>query len=116
MRAPVRLLIAMRITARTRAWMFSSVTSAGASPKSGRNVCRKAVKAVSIGISWKAIPSRAATSRASWRVSAELKREGIDTPVTAPAPSASAAIAAVRAESMPPERPSATRWKRFLRT
>jgi hypothetical protein len=37
--------------------------------------------------------------------------EGMLMPITCDAPSASTAIAAVSAESMPPESPITTRWK-----
>ena len=42
--------------------------------------------------------------------------DGIRTPRTFGAPTASAAMAAVSAESIPPERPSTTRVKPHLRT
>ena len=46
----------------------------------------------------------------------DLNCDGIETPTTCSAPSASTAIAAVNAESMPPESPSRTVAKPFLRT
>jgi hypothetical protein len=60
------------------------------------------------------MPRFAATRAASERVSPLLKREGIETPTTRPAPSASTAIAAVSAESIPPESPMTAFEKRFL--
>ena len=60
------------------------------------------------------MPRASAHSAASSRLSAEVKREGISTPITLRGPSASAAMAAVRAESMPPDSPSTAFRKPFL--
>jgi hypothetical protein len=57
-----------------------------------------------------------ATSRASACVSPDEKRDGIETQTTCSRPSASAASAAVSAESMPPETPSTTSAKPFFST
>ena len=51
----------------------------------------------------------------SWVASLEWG-EGITTQVRRSAPSASAAISATRAESIPPESPTNARSKPFLRT
>jgi hypothetical protein len=59
---------------------------------------------------------RRASSAASSRECSEEYRLGIDTPTTLAAPSASQAMAATTAESMPPDSPSTTDGKPFLRT
>ena len=61
-------------------------------------------------------PTRRATSAASSRLSGEENGEGMAMVRTAPGPRASAASAAVRAESMPPDSPTTTSLKSFLRT
>jgi hypothetical protein len=61
-------------------------------------------------------PVLAASSAASERECCDEYADGIDTPCTAPAPRASTAIAAHTAESIPPESPSTTEAKPFLRT
>ena len=61
-------------------------------------------------------PRFAASSRASLCVPSEEYREGITTAVTASAPSASAATSSTSVESIPPESPSTTCSKPFLRT
>ena len=70
----------------------------------------------SIGISRKSMPRLAATSRASSCVPSDEKREGIETPCTRSAPSASAQIATVRAESIPPETATTTSRKPLFST
>ena len=62
------------------------------------------------------IPRFSATDPASSRLSAEVCREGMRTPMTFSGPSASHAIAAVRAESIPPDIPITTFWKLCLKT
>ena len=51
------------------------------------------------------IPSDSAIAAASSRLSCDVKREGMRTPITFSGPRASAATTAVRAESTPPESP-----------
>ena len=57
-----------------------------------------------------------ACSRESSRLISDVKRNGIMTAWSAAAPSASAAIASVSAESTPPDKPSTAPRKPFLRT
>ena len=61
-------------------------------------------------------PIRCAESSASVFECAEEYLDGIETPCTFVAPIASAAIAATRAESMPPDSPRTTDLKPFLVT
>ncbi len=70
----------------------------------------------SIGISRKSTPRDSATRRASPRVASDENCDGIDTQWTRSGPSASAASAAVSAESMPPDSPTTTSRKPFLST
>ena len=62
------------------------------------------------------MPRLAAIARASAWVASLEWGDGITTQVTAAGPSASEAISATSAESMPPESPSSTRVNPFLRT
>ena len=62
------------------------------------------------------IPRFRATRRASARVPADENEDGMETPTTPSRPNASTAMAAVIAESMPPESPTTTRRKPFFRT
>ena len=94
-----------------RAWRFSA-----ASPSSPPNASWYAATTASIGISRKSTPRFSLTSRASSRVASDEKRDGIETVCTRSAPSASAAIAAVSAESIPPEIEMTTSWKPFFST
>ena len=57
----------------------------------------------SIGIDRRGIPRFSARSTASDTEPSEEYRDGSDTPVTFSGPSASTAIAATRAESIPPD-------------
>ena len=99
-----------------RAWMFSSVTSR-AVPRTPRRASDPS-------------PAIDVVDRQRQRLDAEVGRraasassmlprlengDGIRTPSTWSAPSASAAMAAVSAESMPPESPSTARAKPHLR-
>lgn len=61
-------------------------------------------------------PVRRASSAASSRECCEEYRLGIETQCTFAAPTASQAIAATSAESIPPDRPISTERKPFLRT
>ena len=61
-------------------------------------------------------PERLGQPRASPRVASDEYRDGIETPCTRSAPSAPTAIAAVSAESIPPERPITTSPKPFFDT
>ena len=86
-------------------------SSRGCAPGGSRRRAPRAPRArrgtrattASIGISRKSTPRFSLTSRASSRVASDEKRDGIETVWTRSGPSASAAIAAVSAESMPPE-------------
>ena len=82
--------------ARIRAWRFSA-----ASPSSPPRASW-APTTPSIGISRKSTPRFTLTSRASSRVPSDENRDGIETVWIRSAPRASAAIAAVRAGSIPP--------------
>ena len=62
------------------------------------------------------MPRFRATRRASARVPADEKGDGIETPTTPSRPSASTAMAAVSAESIPPDNPTTTRRNPFFRT
>ncbi len=68
----------------------------------------------SMGKSIISMPSDSAIAAASSRLSCDVYRDGMRTPITFCAPSASAAITAVSAESTPPESPTSTFWKRCL--
>jgi hypothetical protein len=57
-----------------------------------------------------------ASSAASSRECPDECCDGIETPMTDDGPSASTAIAATTDESIPPDRPSTTERKPFLRT
>ncbi len=72
--------------------------------------------ASSMGISMNSVPRFSAMLRASARVPSLEKGEGMETQVTRSGPSASAATMATSAESIPPERASTTRSKRFFST
>ena len=61
-------------------------------------------------------PCRLASSSASPTECSEEYRLGMSTTWTASGPSASAAIVATSAESIPPDRPRMTERKPFLRT
>ena len=69
-----------------------------------------------IGISRNAIPVRLAMSAASSRECCEEWTLGIPTPYTDAAPRASTAMAAVSAESMPPDMPMTTLPNPFFLT
>jgi hypothetical protein len=62
------------------------------------------------------MPRLAARARASVRLCPEEKADGMATPTTRSRPRASAATAATRLESMPPDRPMWTVSKPFLVT
>ncbi len=62
------------------------------------------------------MPKLFASIAASVREPSLEYRDGIDTPCTCFAPSASTAIAATSAESIPPDNPITTSVKPFLRT
>ena len=62
------------------------------------------------------MPRFSDTSLASIRLCSDEKRDGMNTVVTFSAPSASAATAATRLESMPPDSATSTLLKPHLRT
>ncbi len=68
----------------------------------------------SMGTSREWSPCRSTRSRASPTEWSEEWREGMSTTCTRSGPTASAAIVAVSAESMPPDRPRMTDPKPFL--
>ena len=69
-----------------------------------------------MGISWQRIPSAFASTAASACDAADVNGDGMETPTTCSGPSASAAMHAVSAESMPPESPSTTVSNPFFTT
>ena len=108
---PVLLDTAINSRPRMRAWMFSSVTSKPVSPQAANGPASSSSTAVtgcSMGSVSVSMPRFAASASASATECALEKRDGISTPSTCSAPSASQASAATRAESMPPERPMST--------
>ncbi len=107
---PSWLEIAISVVPRSRAWRFSS-----ASPVSP-NASIYASNIGSIGTVRKCSPVRRASSAASLFECSEEYFDGIDTPYTCSAPSASQAMAATSAESMPPDRPISTERKPFFST
>ena len=101
---------------RIRDWMFSSVTSGWKLLECRRErlVVRPHDRRDSASILvW--MPRLRASSSASATLPSLEYIDGIITPRTFSGPIASAAIAAVRAESMPPDRPSSTLRKPVLR-
>lgn len=95
---------------RSRDWRFSS-----ASPVSSSDAMYVS-NIGPIGTVRKLRPVRRASSAASPLECSEEYFDGIDTPYTFCAPSASHAIAATSAESIPPERPMSTDRKPFFAT
>jgi hypothetical protein len=95
--------------------MFSSVTSRSVPLNAPLNVPSMASIARSMGSVRVSIPRLRANDSASSMLPRLEKGEGIKTPSTFDGPSASTAIAAVNAESIPPDRPSTTREKPHLR-
>ena len=101
---------------RMRAWMFSSVTSRTVPANASWSVSSIARIAGSIGSVRVSMPRfRASASESSMLPQLEYG-DGISTPRTRAGPMASAATAAVSAESTPPESPSTALVKPHLRT
>ena len=98
-----------------RAWIFSSVTSRAVPANGAASVCAIAIIAGSIGSVSVSMPRFAASASESSMLPWLENGDGISTPSTCAGPSASAAMAAVSAESIPPDRPSTTREKPHLR-
>ena len=69
-----------------------------------------------IGSVRNSMPRCLASRSASRRVPADENADGMPTPTTLSRPSASTAIAATSAESIPPESPMTTRLNPFFRT
>ncbi len=107
---------AISVTARRRDWMFSSVMSAFLPSKAGASMPPRASTPGWMLIVSYLQPSASAQAFASSRLSVLVYFDGIITHQTLSGPSASAAIAAVIAESMPPDMPSTTPGNLFLRT
>ena len=106
----------MRRLPRIRAWRFSSATP---SRRSGEQIGERlayASKISSIATVSSRIPRRSATSIASVTDPGLEYGDGIARARTASGPRASAASVATSAESIPPESPSVTSRKPFLRT
>ena len=89
-------------TPRTRAWMFSSVTSGARPAKRGPRAVSAAATASAMAIVSKRMPRFSARMRASSRECCDEIEEGRETPMTFSGPKASAARTATMAESMPP--------------
>ncbi len=98
-----------------RAWMFSSVTSRAVPANASASVRSIASMASSMGSVSVRMPRLAASCSESSMLPRLEKGDGIRTPSTWSAPSASTAMAAVSAESIPPESPSTAREKPHLR-
>ena len=98
----------MSMSPRSRACMFSSVTSSARPSKTGRIVAFTASKACPMGTSSQRMPRFAARAKESSTLPRDEYGLGIVSPRTFSGPSASAAMAAVTAESMPPLRPRQT--------
>jgi hypothetical protein len=101
---------------RILACRFSSVRSGSRPANSSRSDAVNSSKIGSIEISRKSLRRLSASRRASECVSSEVKRDGIETQCTLPGPRASAASAAVTAESIPPDTPTTTSVKPFFCT
>ena len=106
----------MRSVPRARACRFSSVTSGARPAKSGGQGLLEPVDHAADLDHLEPDAQRLGQGlRSSEAIGLEWT-EGIATPVTRSGPSASAATAAVSAESMPPDRPITTPGKPFLST
>jgi hypothetical protein len=101
---------------RMRACKFSSVMSRSRSSKTSASMRSKACIGSSIRRSISSVRRVRAIVRASSWVSLEEYGDGMTTHVTRSGPSASTAISATSAESIPPERPNTTRSKPFFST
>ena len=95
--------IAIMRTPRTRAWMFSSVTSRGRPSKTGASAPSQRGDDVRDADRLKRIPRFSASRRASSRECCDEISEGSETPITFWGPNAAAAIVPTTAESIPPE-------------
>ena len=88
-----------------RAWRFSSVTSSLTPLKALARARRYLANTGVIGRRMNSMPRFRASRAASRRVPPEENGDGMVTPVTLAGPRASQAMAATRAESMPPDSP-----------
>jgi hypothetical protein len=113
---PKRFEIAISRLPRIRACRFSSATPVLPPPNVPRRASTWAANTSPISSTSSRIPSPVATCLASSRLSDEETWDGIASARTAPAPSASTARTATNVESIPPDRPSTTCSKPFLRT
>ena len=99
-----------------RAWMFSSVMSGSrAGERPGQHLVVAAHRVLDRQLE-KPVPRFPAMARASARVPSLEYGDGMDTQVTFSGPTASAAIIATRAESIPPESASTTCSNPFFST
>ena len=101
---------------RMRACTFSSAVFGAVPENVAASIESNASCAGSIGMSQSGMPKFAASVSESDTLPTEEYRDGMLTPTTFPAPSASAAITATTAESMPPDMATATFEKPVLRT
>ena len=113
---PNLLEIAINSVPRIRAWRFSSATSDEASPKSGARLSRNAVNTGSIGTTSKRHPRFSARALESVSEPSDEYRDGMVMPCTRSGPSASTAMEATSAESIPPDSPTTTSENPFLWT
>ena len=95
--------------------MFSYVSPGSRPSNDGANMSMYALNAGSIEMVRKSMSSASASSCASDFEWSDEYRDGIDTPCTCSAPSASTAIAAMIDESIPPDSPITTSLKPFFR-
>jgi hypothetical protein len=115
-RLPVLLDRLMSRVPRTLAWRFSSARPGSVPANGSLSTPSSASVGSAIGRVSSLIPRLAASARASLRLWEDEKLDGMATPTTRSRPRASAAMAATRLESMPPDRPTWTRSKPFLVT
>jgi hypothetical protein len=99
---------------RMRAWTFSFAVSNVLLLNNLFNDSSYVLYTDSIGTTWMAMPRLRASAQASSRLPRDENCDGIAIPVTCSLPSASTAMAAVTAESIPPERPITTSLKPHL--
>ena len=100
---------------RIRGCRFSSATPGVVPLKTGPRISSNPLCGGSIEKSISCMPRFSATAPASSRLSVDVWREGMRTPITFRAPNASHAMAAVNAESTPPDIPMTTFSKPCLR-
>ena len=106
---------AIKSSPRSRDCTFSSATPSSVPAKNGSSASVTARRGPPMGSVSSLIPSRRATSAASSSEPREVYSEGSITPRTFSGPSASAAMVATIALSIPPDRPSSAFLNPVLR-